>query len=125
MVPASSELSKRIEMTAFAPISVAFLTSRSRACRRVSSRSEVYSFISPPPMDRRPAIRLPEKPRLLAGERRRSVEPARHPRLAATVGAWAQPAQCGEVVDRDVAVLPVDPERPRLAVGMDLDCDGR
>ena len=60
----SSELSKRIEMTAFAPISVAFLTSRSRACRRVSSRSEVYSLISPPPIDRRPAMRLPEKPRL-------------------------------------------------------------
>src|SRR6185503_9600780 len=51
-------------MTALAPIRVAFLTRRSRACRRVSSRSSVYSLISPPPSDRSPAIRLPEKPRL-------------------------------------------------------------
>ena len=35
--PTSSELSKRIERTAFAPISVAFWTSRSSAWRRVSS----------------------------------------------------------------------------------------
>ena len=62
IVPASSLLSKRIEMTALAPMSVAFLTSRSSAWRRVSSRSWVYSWISPPARERRPAMRLPEKP---------------------------------------------------------------
>src|SRR3954470_15347950 len=58
-----SEESKRIMMTAFAPIAVALRTSRSTACRRVSSKSWVYSWISPPAMERRLARMLPPSPR--------------------------------------------------------------
>ena len=54
IVPASSELSKRIEITALAPTSVAFWTILSIAWRRVSSSRLVYSWISPPTMERRP-----------------------------------------------------------------------
>src|SRR5580704_15645387 len=49
---------------AFAPIAVAFSTSRSKAWRRASSRSRVYSWISPPTMVRSPAMMLPPSPRL-------------------------------------------------------------
>src|SRR5580704_17615611 len=49
---------------ALAPIAVAFSTSRSKAWRRASSRSRVYSWISPPTMVRSPAMMLPPSPRL-------------------------------------------------------------
>ena len=58
--------------------------------------------------------------RLLGGQGRRAVEPARHARLAAAVGARAEPAQGGEVVERRVAVGPVDRERRGGPVGVDL-----
>src|SRR5271165_3786556 len=45
-------------------MAVAFWTSRSRAWRRASSRSWVYSWISPPTIERRPAITFPPSPRL-------------------------------------------------------------
>src|SRR6185437_13217016 len=49
---------------AFAPIVVAFSTSRSSAWRRASSSRRVYSWISPPTMVRKPAMMLPPRPRL-------------------------------------------------------------
>ena len=64
IVPASSDESNRNEMIAFAPTMVAFWTIRSIAWRRVSSRRLVYSWISPPPSERSPAITLPPIPRL-------------------------------------------------------------
>src|SRR6202521_4899203 len=63
VVPISEE-SYCIRTTAFAPIAVAFWTIRSTACRRASSRSSVYSTISPPPSERNPAMMLPPRPRL-------------------------------------------------------------
>src|ERR1700694_3854999 len=60
----SSEESNRIMTTALAPIARAFSTIRSMACRRVSSTILVYSTISPPAIDRRPAMMLPPRPRL-------------------------------------------------------------
>src|SRR5665811_2447155 len=53
-----------MEITALPPTSVALRTSRSIAWRRVSSSSSVYSWISPPPMERSPAMMLPPRPRL-------------------------------------------------------------
>src|SRR6202022_3875675 len=62
---ADPEESYCIRITAFAPIAVAFWTMRSIACRRASSRSSVYSTISPPPSERSVAMMLPPSPRLL------------------------------------------------------------
>src|SRR5690349_4043628 len=62
-LPISDE-SKRIITIAFACMSLAFFTMRSTACRRASSSSCVYSVISPPTMERRPARILPPSPRL-------------------------------------------------------------
>ena len=63
---------------ASAPITVAFWTIRSIAWRRVSSRSEVYSWISPPTSERKKAARLPARPRL------RTTRPKTWP-LASTI----------------------------------------
>jgi hypothetical protein len=60
------------------------------------------------------------EPGLLRAQRRRRIEPARHARLAATVRARAQPAKRDEVVDRGVAVGPVDGQGRRGAIGVDL-----
>src|SRR6185369_14761827 len=59
-----SEESKRIITMPFACMILAFLTIRSTAWRRASSRSCVYSVISPPTSDRRPAMMFPPSPRL-------------------------------------------------------------
>src|SRR5215475_326535 len=64
MVLPISALSKRIIRIAFAPIAVAFCTSRSSAWRRASSSICVYSWISPPTIDRSAATRLPPRPLL-------------------------------------------------------------
>src|SRR6185295_3871294 len=64
IVPDSSDESKRIDRIAFAPVSVALRINRSSAWRRVSSSRLVYSWISPPPSERSPAMRLPPMPRL-------------------------------------------------------------
>src|SRR6185312_6071141 len=61
--PISAE-SNRIMMMALACMSAAFLTMRSTAWRRASSRSCVYSVISPPASERSPAMMLPPRPRL-------------------------------------------------------------
>src|SRR6185312_12617205 len=63
MVWPISDESKRIITTALAPMAVALRTSRSTAWRRVSSSSWVYSWISPPTMERRLATMLPPRPR--------------------------------------------------------------
>jgi hypothetical protein len=64
MVLPISALSNRIIRMAFAPIALAFCTSRSSAWRRASSSICVYSWISPPTIDRSPAMRLPPRPLL-------------------------------------------------------------
>src|SRR6185437_2195509 len=64
MVWPISDESKRIITTAFAPIACAFCTIRSVAWRRASSSIWVYSLISPPTIERNPAITLPPMPRL-------------------------------------------------------------
>src|SRR6201995_5635419 len=64
MVLPISALSKRIMRMAFAPIALALCVSRSSAWRRASSSICVYSWISPPTIDRSPAIRLPPRPLL-------------------------------------------------------------
>src|SRR5256885_8224375 len=64
MVLPISEESYCMRITALAPMAVAFLIMRSMAWRRASSRSSVYSVISPPPRERRPAMMLPPRPRL-------------------------------------------------------------
>src|SRR4029453_16324639 len=58
IAPDSADESNRIDTTALAPRTVAFRTRRSSAWRRVSSRRLVYSWISPPPSERRPAMML-------------------------------------------------------------------
>src|SRR5262245_51486359 len=66
-----------------------------------------------------------DHPRLLVGQRRVRVEPAGHARLAAAMGARAEPAQRGEVVAGRVTVLPDDVERPGGPIGVDAGRDGR
>src|SRR6185437_8025833 len=61
--PISAE-SNRIMTIALACMREAFLTIRSTAWRRASSRSCVYSVISPPASERSPAMMLPPRPRL-------------------------------------------------------------
>ena len=57
----------------------------------------------------------PRERRLFTGEFRVRIEPPREPRLAATVGAWAEPAKLFGGVACLVAVGPVDLETLLLA----------
>jgi len=74
----AKEESNRIITTALAPMARAFSTMRSIAWRRVSSTRRVYSTISPPPSERRPAMMLPPRPRL------RTTTPNTWPRVCLT-----------------------------------------
>ena len=78
MVSPISEESKRIMTMAFAPIIAAFCDIRSVAWRRASSSICVYSVISPPTRERRPATKLPPMPRL------RTTTPKTCPSVRAT-----------------------------------------
>ena len=59
------------------------------------------------------------EPRLVRRQLGVAVEPAREPRLAAAVRAWAQPAQRHRVVHRLVTVRPFEAEGPGGPVGVD------
>ena len=75
MVWPISDESKRIIRMALAPMAVALATMRSVAWRRASSSIWVYSLISPPTIERRPAMMLPPRPRL------RTTTPKTWPRV--------------------------------------------
>ena len=60
-----------------------------------------------------------DEPRLLGGQLRRGVEPARQTRLAAAERARAQPAEGHRVVARPMAVPPLEVERAGGAIGVD------
>ena len=64
MTPPVSDESNATPMTAFAPSAFACSLSRSSASSRDWLRSWVYSWISPPASERRPAVMLRPRPRL-------------------------------------------------------------
>src|ERR1700758_208033 len=99
MVLPISALSKRIMTIAFAPIAVAFCTMRSSAWRRASSSIWVYSWISPPTIERNPAMKLPPIPRLRTTTPKHcpSIRTVRYPVTFSVVTTitWALGLSCG------------------------------
>src|SRR5580698_6726559 len=92
--------SKRIMVTALAPMAAAFCTMRSIACRRESSLSLTYERISPPARLLRRAAMLPPMPR------DRTVRPKTWPRVC-TTSPSGMFSVVVTIIDREGATLPV------------------